>query len=63
MFSALLGLNSQYADAQATAPRRAPVTESIDIDIRVPAQDFPHFWEKTFGSGAGDPDASRKLSQ
>jgi xylan 1,4-beta-xylosidase len=51
MFSALLGLNSQYADAQATAPRRAAVTESIDIDIRAPAQDFPHFWEKTFGSG------------
>ena len=51
MLSTLLGLNCQYAGAQSTTPLRAPIPEAIDIDIHAPLQDFPHFWEKMFGSG------------
>jgi xylan 1,4-beta-xylosidase len=50
MFSLVLVLNSQNVDPQATAQRVLP-TETIDIDIHAPSHDFPHFWEKTFGSG------------
>jgi len=51
MFSMLLGLNCQYSDAQSTTPLRAPIRETIDIDIHATLHDFPHFWEKMFGSG------------
>ena len=51
MLTTLLGLNCQYADAQSTTPLRAPIPEAIDIDIHAQLHDFPHFWEKMFGSG------------
>jgi glycosyl hydrolase family 39 (putative alpha-L-iduronidase) len=51
MFGALLGVNRQSAEAQSTVPQRTPITETIDIDANAPTHDFPHFWEKMFGSG------------
>lgn len=51
MFGALLGVNRQSAEAQSTIPQRTPITETISIDANAPAHDFPHFWEKMFGSG------------
>ena len=44
------GFNCQNGDAQAAA-QRTPVAENVDIDVHAKAHDFPHFWEKTFGSG------------
>jgi hypothetical protein len=51
MFTALLGLGFPEADAQSTTPLHAPIAETIDIDTHAAAHDFPHFWEKMFGSG------------
>jgi xylan 1,4-beta-xylosidase len=51
IFSAALGFICQYADARSTTPQRTPIAETIDIDVHAPAHDFPHFWEKMFGSG------------
>jgi len=40
----LLGLCVGFARAQTSAER-------VIIDARAPGQQFPHFWEQTFGSG------------
>jgi len=50
MFSALLGLICQCT-GRSTTPPRAHDAETIDIDVHAPTRDFPHFWEKMFGSG------------
>jgi xylan 1,4-beta-xylosidase len=40
------------ASAQQPAPPNPqPAAETIQIDLRAPAQPFPHFWEQMFGSG------------
>lgn len=33
------------------APQAAAPAERIEIDLNVPAQPFPHYWERIFGSG------------
>ena len=37
--------------AQSAAVAQTPPTETITIDAQAPAQPFPHFWERVFGSG------------
>lgn len=32
-------------------PQAAATAERVEIDLRAPARPFPHFWERTFGSG------------
>jgi xylan 1,4-beta-xylosidase len=49
--SVLPGPHSLYANAQSSAPLRAFSAEAIDIDTNAPVHDFPHFWDKMFGSG------------
>jgi xylan 1,4-beta-xylosidase len=40
------------ASAQQPASQNPrPAAETIQIDLRAPAQPFPHFWEQMFGSG------------
>lgn len=33
------------------APQAAAPAERIEIDVHAPAQPFPHYWERVFGSG------------
>jgi xylan 1,4-beta-xylosidase len=47
----LAGFSCRKANAQGMASQSTLVAEKIGIDIHAPAHDFPHFWEKTFGSG------------
>jgi xylan 1,4-beta-xylosidase len=51
LFLFLLIHTPTLAQTQPTAAQRAASAETIDIDIHAPTRDFPHFWEKTFGSG------------
>ncbi len=44
----LCALQSGLIFGQAAAP---PEPESITIDAQAPAQPFPHYWERMFGSG------------
>ncbi|HEV2381903.1 MAG TPA: cellulase family glycosylhydrolase [Terriglobia bacterium] len=37
--------------AQSGTATQAPQNETITIDAQAPAQPFPHFWERMFGSG------------
>jgi xylan 1,4-beta-xylosidase len=37
--------------AQVASPQRTAVAETIEVDSHASAHDFPHFWEKAFGSG------------
>ena len=40
------------AFAQQPAPANPqPAAQTIQLDLRAPAQPFPHFWEQMFGSG------------
>ena len=36
---------------QPAPPNPQPAAQTIQIDLRAPAQPFPHFWEQMFGSG------------
>ena len=36
---------------QIAIAQSAPVSISLNIDATAPTTPFPHFWEKTFGSG------------
>src|SRR5271168_2809655 len=37
--------------AQQPASQNPSAPETIAVDVRAPAQPFPHFWEQMFGSG------------
>src|SRR6516165_4640725 len=43
-----------FATAMASGadiPGKSNAVERIDVDLDAPAQPFPHYWEKMFGSG------------
>src|SRR5271170_2262348 len=39
------------SSAQQPASQNPSAPETIAVDLRAPAQPFPHFWEQMFGSG------------
>jgi xylan 1,4-beta-xylosidase len=39
------------ATAGTSAAQSAAPAERIEVDLRVPARPFPHYWERVFGSG------------
>jgi xylan 1,4-beta-xylosidase len=51
VFSVLFGPDFRHTKAQSAEALRAPISETIEVDTHAPAHDFPHFWEKMFGSG------------
>jgi len=49
--AALTAIVCRNVNSQAAPPQHPAITETVEIDTHATAHDFPHFWEKTFGSG------------